>query len=47
VNVLLQKYPNLFELSVSLTTRGPRPTELHGREYYFVTAEEFKKVHSK
>lgn len=29
------------EFSVSMTTRGPREGEVHGREYYFVTKEEF------
>ncbi len=29
-------------LSVSATTRNPRPGEEHGREYYFITREEFK-----
>jgi guanylate kinase len=28
-------------LSISMTTRAPRPGEVHGREYYFVTKEEF------
>lgn len=30
------------EFSVSMTTRAPRPEEVHGREYYFVTKEEFE-----
>ena len=30
-----------LELSVSATTRKPRPGEEHGREYYFLTEEEF------
>ena len=30
-----------LKLSVSMTTRAPRPGEEHGREYYFVTREEF------
>lgn len=30
-----------LELSVSATTRKPRPGEVHGREYYFMTEEEF------
>lgn len=29
------------EFSVSMTTREPREGEVHGREYYFVTREEF------
>ena len=30
------------EFSVSMTTRQPRPGEVHGKEYYFVTKEEFE-----
>lgn len=42
VNHLLSKYPNHFELSISCTTRPPRGQEVHGKEYYFITAEEFR-----
>ena len=42
VNHLLTKHPNLFELSISCTTRAPRGQEVHGREYYFLTVDEFK-----
>lgn len=38
---LIEKYPD-FELSVSATSRDPRPGEVHGREYFFVTKEEFE-----
>ena len=31
-----------FSLSVSCTTRAPRGQEVHGREYWFVGAEEFQ-----
>jgi guanylate kinase len=44
INKLIEKYPDLFELSISYTTRRPRQGEVHGREYYFVTKEEFEKV---
>ncbi|HWF78446.1 MAG TPA: guanylate kinase [Caulobacteraceae bacterium] len=30
-----------LDLSISMTTRGPRPGEHHGREYLFVTDEAF------
>ena len=30
-----------FQYSVSATTRPPRPNEQHGRDYYFLTPEEF------
>ncbi len=42
VNYLLTRHPNLFELSVSCTTRAPRGQEVHGREYYFISPEEFQ-----
>ena len=43
VRHLLTKYPDLFELSVSCTTRPPRGQEVHGKEYYFISVEEFRK----
>jgi len=42
VNHLLTNHPNLFELSVSCTTRPPRGQEVHGREYYFISVDEFQ-----
>ena len=30
-----------LELAVSATTRRPRPGEVHGRDYYFLSPEEF------
>jgi guanylate kinase len=32
-----------FELSVSATTRRPRPGEVDGRDYHFLSLEEFEK----
>lgn len=40
VRALLQRDPSI-RLSVSFTTRAPRSGETHGREYYFVSPEEF------
>ena len=40
VNALLEREPDL-ELSVSYTTRAPRPGEEHGREYHFVSKDAF------
>jgi guanylate kinase len=40
VNALLAKEPGI-NLSISFTTRDPRPNEQHGREYYFTTVEDF------
>lgn len=33
-----------MEVSVSHTTRAPRGQEMHGREYYFVSPEEFDRM---
>jgi guanylate kinase len=41
VNELLSRDPDGLALSVSATTRTPRPGEEHGRDYYFVSDEEF------
>ncbi|MBQ7222322.1 MAG: guanylate kinase [Bacteroidales bacterium] len=41
VNHLMSKYPEL-ELSVSATSRAPRGQEQNGKEYYFLTKEEFE-----
>ena len=40
---LLQAYPGQYMLSVSMTTREPRPGEENGREYWFVSDEEFER----
>lgn len=34
---------NKFDYSVSMTTRQMRPGEINGKDYYFVTKEEFEK----
>ena len=39
---LLSDYDN-YALSVSMTTRDPRPGEENGREYFFVTKEAFER----
>jgi guanylate kinase len=36
-------YPEVW-ISVSVTTRKPRPGEVHGRHYFFVTDDEFDKL---
>jgi guanylate kinase len=43
VQALLQREPQLA-LSISHTTRKPRPTETPGREYHFVDAPEFRRM---
>jgi guanylate kinase len=40
VNALLAQEPEI-KLSISFTTRKPRPGEQHGREYYFTTVDDF------
>jgi len=41
-HMLLKEFPNM-EFSVSFTTRKPRPGEVNGKDYWFVTREEFLK----
>ncbi len=41
VRSLLAKYPEIY-LSISATTRKPRPREIDGKSYYFLTKEDFK-----
>jgi guanylate kinase len=43
VRRLLELHPEL-RFSVSMTTRAPRPGEVNGREYYFVSHDEFARV---
>lgn len=38
---IMEKYPD-YELSISATTRDPRPGEVDGREYFFITKDEFE-----
>ncbi|WP_267224616.1 guanylate kinase [Dyella silvae] len=42
VNALLEREPAI-SLSISHTTRPPRPGEQYGRHYYFVEREEFER----
>ncbi len=41
VRLLLEREPGV-NLSISYTTRGPRPGEQNGREYHFVDVDAFK-----
>ena len=41
VNHILQNYPN-YAFSVSATTRAPRPGEVDGVNYHYISVEEFK-----
>jgi guanylate kinase len=40
---LLQRHPKLY-LSVSATTRQPRPGEIDGQHYYFVSRDKFEQM---
>ena len=42
VNLLSKE--NNFEISISHTTRMPRPNEVSGKDYYFVSDQEFKRL---
>ncbi|MDY3781776.1 MAG: guanylate kinase [Candidatus Faecousia sp.] len=43
VKAMMAQRENLY-FSVSATTRPPRPGEVDGKDYYFVTREEFEKM---
>lgn len=40
---LLARHPQLY-FSVSATTRSPRPGEIEGKHYYFVSREQFEQM---
>lgn len=40
---IMSRYDN-YALSISATTRKPRGTEVNGKEYFFITTEEFEKM---
>ena len=47
VNHLMKEFPSL-SFSVSATTRRPRKNEKEGKDYYFISENEFKeKIHDK
>lgn len=46
VNALLAQEPAI-KLSISYTTRAPRPGEQNGREYHFISVEDFAKRREK
>ena len=43
VRALMEREPAL-RFSISYTTRPQRPTELHGRDYFFVSPDEFERM---
>jgi guanylate kinase len=40
--MLFDRHPDIFTLSISHTTRSPRPGEKHGVDYYYVSKEDFR-----
>ena len=44
---LLKRYPDIYALSISATTRAPREGEEDGREYFFISKDEFEKMIAK
>ena len=44
MKALLKQYQEQYALSISATTRKPREGEEHGREYFFLTVEEFQNM---
>ena len=42
VRKLLTEFPGVFGLSVSHTTRQPRPQEIHAQHYHFSTHEQMR-----
>ena len=40
----LAKHNSNFSISISHTTRKPRPNEINGKDYYFVNIEEFQNL---
>ena len=46
MKALLERYDN-YALSISATTRDPRPGEEEGKAYFFKTTEEFEKMIAK
>ena len=39
---LMSKYGENYSLSVSATTRAPRPGEVHGVDYFYLSTDEFE-----
>ncbi|GIV26520.1 MAG: guanylate kinase [Bacteroidia bacterium] len=43
VKKILEKYPDLLGFSISATTRPKRENETDGKDYYFISKEEFER----
>ncbi|BHF63895.1 hypothetical protein SprV_0200689000 [Sparganum proliferum] len=44
ISRLIQNNPGVFEVSISHTTRSKRPNEIAGKDYFFITKEEFERA---
>ncbi|KAK3764294.1 hypothetical protein RRG08_008776 [Elysia crispata] len=44
LNKLFAEFPGCFAFSISHTTRNPRPGEVDGKDYHFVTKDDFVKL---
>lgn len=44
MKALMKKYGDSYALSVSATTRSPRPGEMDGVDYFFVTRDKFEQM---
>lgn len=44
MKALMKEYGDSYALSVSATTRNPRPGEMDGVDYFFVTKDEFEQM---
>lgn len=42
IHKILKKYPKQFVYSISATTRKPRPGETKGKDYFFLSEEQFR-----
>ena len=40
----IAKHNSNFAISISYTTRKPRPNEINGKDYHFVGMEEFNRL---
>lgn len=44
ITEIMRRFPLNFQLAITATTRKPRVNEVHGKDYYFISTEEFIKM---
>ena len=44
IKALMEKYPALFQFSISATTRPPRQGEIDGRHYHFFRVKPLRRL---